>query len=511
MSFDPESNERLELKLENQYKSIFDELTAIFDRYSDIESTDFQLRYSELDANVRKVSKIISEYWNIPIDLVVSDFNDEINRKKQNQMEIPDVPTYQIRFALEEGSWIVLLRVTLPKLMKSHFSRLMTLEDIIFETGKGVDDDCAYYLIEINQISKQWISTFGKLWVAEHDFSKDINYTIRCISSVYSVHADRGADIYAGSIRLMQSKMPTLSRVVQIETNSNWALNAKSLFEDLNIQLDEAKYSREILNLFIALSVLQREINQLETIQSADPQSEETLQYSISDKIGWDKLDLSDEESVEYFSDNLLFVLYDLPHDDPIIAGRYLLSEFFTEISLDNKIGDKYSELFEAKMEMSSEQFFENETRDKHIVEIIEEFFPAMFIQIKNEIEVIEPETKLSRLEQISNSAMWENFEAQLFRIKRINEKELSSSTLRKVIRSNYDLVIGEILSPLNAVELLVTNFVSILSIENTVLDIVMGKAKLILDGSNNEIVSMVIIDQKLNDLMYDELQSFII
>ena len=47
MSFDPESNERLELKLENQYKSIFDELTAIFDRYSESETTDFELRYSE--------------------------------------------------------------------------------------------------------------------------------------------------------------------------------------------------------------------------------------------------------------------------------------------------------------------------------------------------------------------------------------------------------------------------------------------------------------------------------
>ena len=160
MSFDPESNERLELKLENQYQSIFDELTAIFDRYTDTENKDFELRYSEMDLNVRKVSKIISEYWNIPIDLVVSDFNEEIIRKKENQMEIPDVPTYQIRFALEEGSWIVLLRVNLFKLIKSNFSRLLSLEEIIFKTGKGIDDDCAYYLIEIDQISRHWISTY---------------------------------------------------------------------------------------------------------------------------------------------------------------------------------------------------------------------------------------------------------------------------------------------------------------------------------------------------------------
>ncbi len=511
MSFDPDSNDRLELKLENQYKSIFDELTAIFDRYTDIESKDFQLRYSELDPNVRKVSKIISEYWNIPIDLVVSDFNDEINRKKENQMEIPDVPTYQIRFALEEGSWIVLLRVNLPKLLKTHFSRLMTLEDIIFKTGKGVDDDCAYYLIEINQLSKQWISIFGKLWVAEHDFSKDINYTLRCISSVYSVHADRGRDIYAGSIRLMQSKMPVLSRVSKIETNSNWALNAKSVFEDLTKQLEEGEYSRDILNLFIALSVLQREIISIETIKSDESINEETLQYSISEKIGWNELDISDEESVEDFSDNLLFVLYDLPHDDPISAAQYLLSEFFDEINLDNKIGDKYSELLEAKMEMSSEQFFDHETRDKNIVEIIEEFFPAMFIQIKNEIEISEPETKSSKLEEITKSEMWENFEAQLFRIKRISETELSSTTFRRVIRSNYDLLIGELLPPLNAVELLDTNFISILSLENNVLENVMSKVKLILDGSISENKSMVIIDQNLNDLLYDELQSFII
>ncbi|OLS24120.1 MAG: hypothetical protein HeimC2_23940 [Candidatus Heimdallarchaeota archaeon LC_2] len=511
MSFDPESNERLELKLENQYQSIFDELTAIFDRYTETETTDFELRYSEMDINVRKVSKILSEYWNIPIDLVVSDFNEEIIRKKENQMEIPDVPTYQIRFALEEGSWIVLLRVNLFKLLKSHFSRLLTLEEIIFKTGKGIDDDCAYYLIEIDQISRHWISTYGKYWVSEHEFSKDIDSTIRCISAIYSVHIDRGKDIYSGSIRLMASKMSVLSRVNGIETNSNWALKAKSVFEDLKNQLNKEKYSREVLNLFVALSILQKEIIQIESIKTEETHKEETLQYLISEKIGWYGLDLSDEESVEYFSDNLLFVLYDLPHSDPITAVQYLLSKFFIEIDINDQIGSKYTELLNAKLEMRSEKYLELENRDKQIVEVIEEFLPAMFIQIKNEIAVSEIVAEPSKFEQITKSDMWANFEAQLQRIKRIDSTELSNDTFKRVIKSNYNLLISEFLSPMETIELMVSNFISIFSLENKILDEITNKAKSILEESKDKTISMVVVDQNLNDLLFSELQIYII
>ncbi|MHA2028049.1 MAG: hypothetical protein ACW99A_07990 [Candidatus Kariarchaeaceae archaeon] len=511
MVFDRDSHEKLDKNIENQYKSIFDELTAIFDRFNISEIEDFEEKYTGLDINIKIVSKIIGSYWNISLDNVVSDFEAEINRKIKNEMQIPDVPTYQIRFALEEGSWIILLRNEFPKLLRSHLIRLVTLEDTIFKTGKAIDDDCAYYLIELDQISKNWIRPFTQYWVNEHEYSKNIDFVIRVISAIFKTNQERGHEIYAGSIRLMQSKISVLQRVNQIKTSSNWALNARSIFATLEEELSLNNYSSDVLNLFVTLATLQKEMLRLDTKKNEDSQKQDLIQYSIVDKIGWNHLDVDDEESLEFFFDALLIVLYDFPDDDPLIAAQKLLMQFLEEIKLPKKVSKKYIDLLESEIETQTSQILEVEMRDKAIVELIEEFLPSLFVQIKQGasssplISADEANVK-SKLDD-----QWGNFEAQLLRIKRIDDIKLATDTLKKVLRSRYNVLINDAISPYKSAELIATNFKSILDLTNLEIDKFLEKSKLMIDMAKSNQTSLVSLDQSLIDLLYDSLNQFVI
>jgi hypothetical protein len=508
MVFGREIKEKPGSSIDIQYQSIFDELTAIFDRYNISEIEDFPEKHSDLDANIKIVTNIIGSFWNISLDNVVSDFEAEINRKIKNEMQVPDVPTYQIRFALEEGSWIVLLRNEFPKFLRSQLIRLVTLEDTIFKTGKAIDDDCAYYLIELDQISKNWINPFTQHWVNEHEYSKNIDFVIRVIASIFNTNQERGTEIYAGSIRLMHSKLSVLQRVKQIESSSNWALNARSIFEILEKELATNEYSSDVLNLFVTLSTLQKEMIRLDAKKSEESQQQDTIQYSIVDKIGWNNLDIDDDDSLEFFFDALLIVLYDFPDDDPLIAAQKLLDQFLEEIKLPRNVSKKYIDLLENEIETQASRILEAELRDRAIVELIEEFLPSLFVQIKQgagSSPLITPEMGQKRIKQ---DDQWENFEAQLLRIKRITEEELAVETFKKVLRSNYNLLIDRAISPIKSVELIATNFKIIVDTSDFNIDRFLEKSRLLIDMAKSNKTSLVLLDQSLLDLLFDELNS---
>ncbi|MCE7733381.1 MAG: hypothetical protein GPJ54_00795 [Candidatus Heimdallarchaeota archaeon] len=511
MDFDRDGREKLDKKLVSLYKSIFNELTSIFDRFNVSELQDFPEKFADIDTNIKIVSKIISSYWNLSLDVIIPDFEAEIKRKIENQMEIPDVPTYQIRFALEEGSWIVLLRIEFPKILRSQLSRLVTLEDTIFKTGKAIDDDCAYYLIELDLISQNWIKPLTQYWKTDHDFSKIIDIGSRLISSIFNTQEERGGEIFAGSIRLMQSKMSILERVLQIESTSNWALKARSIYDSLTEQIEKGKYENDILNMFFTISALQKEIIRLDSKKSDEKEDLDSLQYSIMSKIGWENLEIDDDDSLEFFSDALLMVLYDLPFDDPILAAEKLLDQFFSEIKMSKKLERGYRKLLSSELENQTSQLIELEVRDRVIVEVIEEFLPSLFVQMKQGLVVDSLDSGISKLDQILKSDQWENYEAQLSRIKRISDQKIAVETFKKVLRSNYNVLIGETLTPHKAVELLSLNFISVLKIENFQQDTFLEKARAIIDKSKDDGISLVIVDQSLIDLMFDTLNQFII
>lgn len=510
MVFDRDSHEKLETKLISQYKSIFDELTAIFDRFDVSGVDELPDNFIDIDINIKIVTKIITSYWNLPLDLVFSDFETELNRKNKNQMPIPDVPTYQIRFALEEGSWIILLRNEFPKMLRPHLSRLITLEDTIFKTGKAIDDDCAYYLIELDIISRNWIKPLVQYWKNEHDFSKNTDLAIRVISAIFNTQDERGNELFAGSRRLMQSKMGVLERVHQIRTSSNWALNARSIYDTLVRQFDENKYEDDVVNMFLTLSALQKEMIRFST-KTDESDQQEILQYSIVRKIGWEELEIDDSDSLEYFSDALLIVLYDLPFDNPSLAAQKLLDQFSNEIQLPQQLTKKFKDLLNTELENRTSQIIELEERDRLAVTVIEEFLPSLFVQIKQGISEGNLASILSNPEHTSKSSQWENFDAQLSRIKRINDLDVAKSSFNKVLRSTYNLLIQENIPPYGSVELICNNFITIHEIKDFKLESFLEKAKIIIDNGINEDLSLVIVDQSLVDLLFNELNPYII
>ena len=129
-------------------------------------------------------------------------------------MEIPDISTYQMRFAIEEGAWIVMFRSYFPNLLKNQVGKLEKLEEMIWNSSKALDEDYAFYLIELENVTKLWVNPLLEYWLSEHDFGKPRDFAIRLTSSIFSISSYKGINIYDGGLRLFQSKMEDLDTLI---------------------------------------------------------------------------------------------------------------------------------------------------------------------------------------------------------------------------------------------------------------------------------------------------------
>ena len=444
-------------KLKLQYRSIFDEITVFYERINS-EDLDTFLDASDLtEINIKKSIKVIEEYWDIQPEFTMSDYLEELSRLGKTQTSLPDIPTYQFRFALEEGSWIVLLRDYFPKLVNPSFNRLITLEDMIWTSGKAQIDDYAYYLLEIEQVSMNWILPMVNYWIEEHDYGSIKDLAPRIISAAFQKDLNRGKDIFDGTIRLLRAKLQDLSKIKTLEIESVWAKNSIEMYSRLVSEADSGEFTDDTYSFLITLGILQFNVNKSRQ-QSVGEKSSAKKRSSIIDKINWNDLNLEDQEELEDFLDDVLLLLFDQPESSSMDAGIQLLEDLFEEIRVSKLLRKKTLDEFHDIIDVETSDLIDSIERERKTVEILERIIPQIFLELKQlGDEIYENEQSIAMY--MSVDPIWDNFEAQLLRMKRVSDQQLARSIADKLVKSFYELMITRKMTPLDSTMALVAKF----------------------------------------------------
>ncbi|NHJ38642.1 MAG: hypothetical protein FK731_01320, partial [Asgard group archaeon] len=102
----------------------------------------------QINEEIAKIIFVLDFEYNINQDLSSNYYKYEIERLKKVNFQLPNVYSFLIRFAIEEGFWIKYLTIDLPNKMKNKISKLMTIDRSLFGDLEGSKEDSALYMIE---------------------------------------------------------------------------------------------------------------------------------------------------------------------------------------------------------------------------------------------------------------------------------------------------------------------------------------------------------------------------
>ena len=421
--------------------------------YNDISSKyDRAMNQATEESPVQIVSGILEDFWNIPSNISIHDFEWEKDRQNKHKIEIPDIPTYKIRFAIEEGSWIVLLRNHFRPLLRDEFNRLLTLEDLIWNSGAAKLDDLSYYVIELQQVGEKWILPIYQLWKSNHDYGKWKDFAPLLIASVHQVIVQRGELMFEGGFRLYRSKLRKLNAIEQINGPSMWVDKSRQILDGVKTDIEKAGDDELTNTIITTLAIFQKELQtRSNTVQNTAKEEDTTR-----DVFNWQQLDPSNIEDRDEFGEYLITKLYLRPEENPIDAAKALITTELTSQDYSDKqikeLVDRFSTLIEP-----------NDVEE--IIEKIQSTIIKLLLDVKRfEIEEAKHHKNLKEIDQLD---IWDAFEDNLVRIKRIGETDRKEEQLNKSIDNLYNYLLERDLEPTQIFEYIMDGFIRISNIDN--------------------------------------------
>lgn len=408
-----------EIEISKLYDLILTELAKEYSKYN-TEKIPKKYEVSELNLTTLQIAEIISEVYLLSNKLVISDFRFEIARLKSKNYSLNDIPTYNIRFSIEEGSWIILLRNKFPLITQKIFDRLFLLEDTIYESGKGITEDFAYYILEINELAKNYLHNLFSRWKNDHIGGNTREIAIRIIGSIYQVQFDQAETLLEGGLRVLQSKMSDLLQLKEIEAFSHRITHAKNILEKLEKSIRNDDLQDEYYGFVTILTLFQKQIiehqqkkkqRKLEKYQTDKSHSE------ISNLLGWDNFDPDDTESIEEIRETLINLLFEQPDADPLDAARNLLKRILVGLNVRKNRIEEIIFSFVKSILSRTEHLDDEIEKTAKVVELIQMILPTTIIRLKQDTSAFKRHT--IEIEEMKGLEMWDCFEDNIRRARR--------------------------------------------------------------------------------------------
>lgn len=449
------------LKVKKEYinllKKIFNELTGYYEKLNEADTRDFLIDNNDIHAITKQIIYILVNNYEIPINVIINDFMEEINRKKEHGIELNDIPTYQLSFALEEGSWLIFLRNYYPVSILHKFDRIHVLEEILWETGKGQIEDYSYYLLEMRQLSDTYVRTVVDYWKSEHIEGTIDVIAKRIMAAAYNVPIYQSDRLLDGAIRVLKSKLKDISRIDQIDTTATWAVESINIYNNLVENLEKDGYDDETYSFLAVLALYQREIIRRKQSDKIESTKSQEVVSQIARQLKWEELDPENMDLVNEFKEIVLTMLYDRPEEDPMIATINLLHSIFIGLSVKHQLREELEIELVNKIESRTDGIVDENKKQRTKVELIQLFLPNLLLKLranKNAIEKIEYDQ-----DQLIKDSYWDAFEDNLKRSKRIEEEERARNTVQRTIRDAYEYLIDKKLPYSTALEYILEKF----------------------------------------------------
>ncbi|MFX0162481.1 MAG: hypothetical protein ACFE68_03970 [Candidatus Hodarchaeota archaeon] len=212
---------------------------------------------------VSRVVAILEQNWQMDADLVCDNLQTELVRLRQIGEEVPFIESYELQFAITEGSWIKFLYVNLPEILNEKLQNLKLLEEGIFGTVKEAEpEDAAYYMVELFILFKTIIEVVIETWVKTHIKSFPYESAIRIVGGLKNKRYAEGAfdldeirEPLVNKFNFLRSIIDTLEKSPHIKKSSEILT---SLIEELTSEKDTNDLSLKTLSCMILEVVMEK-------------------------------------------------------------------------------------------------------------------------------------------------------------------------------------------------------------------------------------------------------------
>lgn len=229
-------------------------ITTIQSRYTSIYTKLSEL-YNSFEEGMREVERIatiIEKEYDVRKVLVVDDldyFMTSLNVDMENQ-----IPTFMIRFVIEEGAWIVILRRDMNEFCNTMLKKLKTMEEQIWISQKAEPEDGVFYLLELKSIAEENIIPFLEYFRTDHGISSVNKFLPYFVATIASSFEKRGTEIVKGALRLLNKKLNDILPDSKIVFNTQWFTDAKEFGNQLQSEiaiLEDSGYEISFMTLLL--------------------------------------------------------------------------------------------------------------------------------------------------------------------------------------------------------------------------------------------------------------------
>jgi hypothetical protein len=367
------------------------------------------VRETQLSNELAKIAQVLDFEYDLPKKLVTNYFQSELVRLQAANYDLPDIYSFRVRFAIEEGFWIKYLTIDFPQLLLQKMSKLQSLDRSLFGDMRGDKEDAPLYLLERVYLCNEYIRPVLHTWVKEHQRSNYYDavssFTVTALRKAYT----KAEAIIEELLERLETNLESIATIINELKAAGWILKAKNELEELQKAIRQCKSDPRKMNWRVAAElVLENRIvlgyNQMEKQvldmalkQKAGQKQQITKKQFLSHKkeqLITDKITLilsqidptadekENKEIIKELVDELFTEGLKTLSEKPTVIALNVLTRFLKELAIERTHGLKLRKQFEQQVMYSLSAMGRKDFPTGTVEEKIEQQLQTMIVEL---------------------------------------------------------------------------------------------------------------------------------
>lgn len=435
------------------FKELYDKVYESLSKQVSIKSAYVDPSNEEdiiFDPILHIVATVIETNFGINQRIVLDAFQEEMRRRNIEEREL--VPTFFTRFAMEEGTWVVLLRTEFTSLLQKKAHNILELEERIWRLQQADPEEGIYYLLEMQSLGKSVLQPIFDFWQEDHNTKSNSDILKLSLTSLLNVFSSKALQVLEGSKRILNAKLYDLETSESDANEAEWRKEAikyaNNVHEDLNKKLGE--YSVETVSALVLQGFIQSQVRKHKRSVKRPQKTKKTIEVDVKQHLSWEKLpDSLDSEEYEDFQSKVYSLLLSFHGYKPLEAANQVIRELFEEKQYDSEFSQIVKRGAKLKQQDIPYEYQE--------VMVINEKLPQYLLEKRNQVsdqhniiketqleEYIEEETSTQTIQAQEEdfSELFDQIEMRVLRFQRLKERDNLVTQVKSFIQKHYsDLI----------------------------------------------------------------------
>ena len=265
-------------ELKDRINRIFEDLAPLFDRIEDSLVNQYKKEYPNFNEALLRVGLSLQIYFELPLELTLSDFDWEQKRLNSVGSMIPDVPTFHLQFGINEGSWIKLLRNELREFLIEKRKKLNNVEEDLLISHQHSTDSAAVHVVEQLVMEKNYIAPILAYWKDTHQSSTYVDAAYVLLAALHQKKIEEAIDIYKKGLALFERTVNLFEEIFEPHQKSSWVERGIKQVSQWKELLKENPENLEIVSQIVIAAIPRPRLQALFSLIQGKISSEEIEQ-----------------------------------------------------------------------------------------------------------------------------------------------------------------------------------------------------------------------------------------